>query len=49
MTSVLIIGTGFGGLATALELKRRGLHDFVIRRPAWMRDRLAAAVARAVT
>ncbi|WP_405136673.1 flavin-containing monooxygenase [Nocardia sp. NBC_01388] len=29
-TSVLIIGTGFGGLAMALELKRAGLEDFTI-------------------
>lgn len=27
---VAIIGAGFGGLAVALELRRRGLHDFVI-------------------
>ena len=30
MTSVVIIGTGFGGLAMALELKRHGHDDFTI-------------------
>lgn len=28
--SVVIVGAGFGGLAAALELKRRGRHDFVV-------------------
>jgi len=28
--SIVIVGAGFGGLAAALELKRRGVHDFVI-------------------
>ncbi len=28
--SVVIIGAGFGGLATAVELRRRGVHDIVL-------------------
>jgi len=28
--SVIIVGAGFGGLAAALELKRRGIEDFVV-------------------
>ncbi|WP_158886943.1 flavin-containing monooxygenase [Amycolatopsis anabasis] len=28
--SVVIVGTGFGGLGTAIELKRAGFHDFTI-------------------
>ncbi|QRP44644.1 NAD(P)/FAD-dependent oxidoreductase [Amycolatopsis sp. FDAARGOS 1241] len=28
--SVLIVGTGFGGVGTAIELKRAGFHDFTI-------------------
>ncbi|WP_326569021.1 NAD(P)/FAD-dependent oxidoreductase [Amycolatopsis rhabdoformis] len=28
--SVLIVGTGFGGVGTAVELKRAGFHDFTI-------------------
>jgi len=28
--SVAIVGTGFGGIGMALELKRNGLHDFVL-------------------
>lgn len=28
--SVVIVGSGFGGLAAAIELKRNGLHDIVI-------------------
>jgi cation diffusion facilitator CzcD-associated flavoprotein CzcO len=28
--SVLIVGSGFGGLGTAIELKRAGFHDFTI-------------------
>lgn len=27
---VIIIGSGFGGLGTAVQLKRQGIHDFVI-------------------
>ncbi|RSN05374.1 4-hydroxyacetophenone monooxygenase [Streptomyces sp. WAC 05977] len=30
MTSVLIVGTGFGGVGTAIELKRAGFDDFTI-------------------
>ncbi|WP_426718706.1 alpha/beta fold hydrolase [Corynebacterium auriscanis] len=29
-TSIAIIGSGFGGLATAIELKRAGFHNFTI-------------------
>ena len=29
-TKVLVIGTGFSGLGMAVELKRRGEHDFVV-------------------
>ena len=29
-TKVLVIGTGFSGLGMAIELKRRGEHDFVV-------------------
>ncbi|WP_298183073.1 NAD(P)/FAD-dependent oxidoreductase [Saccharomonospora sp.] len=29
-TTVLIIGAGFGGVATAIELRRSGIHDIVI-------------------
>src|SRR4051794_6034651 len=30
MPSVLIVGTGFGGIAMAIELRRAGLHDVVL-------------------
>ncbi|MFF5991783.1 flavin-containing monooxygenase [Prauserella flavalba] len=29
-TTALIVGAGFGGVATAIELRRSGLHDFVV-------------------
>ena len=28
--SVAVIGTGFGGVAAVIELKKRGVHDIVV-------------------